>query len=102
MLLPDWAVSVFVAAFMAVMAVAWWGIKWVANRISQDIGEVGKKVERTETELGKKVERMEGALKHVDSRLWYVEGVLTHGRAAPTRARTEPPPLPGDSGADEI
>ena len=91
MLLPDWAVSVFVAVFMAVLGVAWWGVKWVAGRISSDIGEVGRKVERTESELGKKVEKMEGALKHVDSRLWYVEGLLTPGNRAYPRPRTEPP-----------
>lgn len=102
MLLPDWAVSVFVAAFMAVVGVAWWGIKWVAGRISSDIHEVGKKVERTDTELGKKVERVENALKHVDSRLWFVEGLLTPGNRSYPRPRTEPPPDTGAPGSGAL
>lgn len=122
MTLPDWAIGVFVAVFMAVLAIARWGIKYFADRISTDIGGVGKSVSSMETKIDrrmeevgnrieqvdgrmdKRIDRLEGALKHVDSRLWFIDGLLSRDGTARTsrRARTEPPTDNGAPGSDGL
>ncbi len=63
---PSWAVSAFVAVFLAVVSIAWWGIKSAFGGIHTDIGEVkdqGKEIKHAVDKMDRRLVRVETILQ---------------------------------------